>query len=61
MPKELTHEEVERIAERSIQDIKPEDVTSPALRRLIEDIQSEEELAPTTGYNRMHTRHNRGR
>ena len=50
---------VDRLARFAIQDIDPDEVKSPALRRLIHDIQ--EETPAPCAYNRMHNRHNRGR
>ncbi|MYC83216.1 MAG: hypothetical protein F4X19_14150 [Acidobacteria bacterium] len=50
---------VDRLARVAIQDINPDEVKSPALQRLIHDIQ--EETPAPSAYNRMHNRHNRGR
>lgn len=50
---------VEEIARDAILDINPDEVESPALQRLIRDIQ--EETPAPSAYNRMHNRHNRGR
>ena len=49
-------DQLERVA---IQDINPNEVKSPALKRLIQDIQ--EETPAPSAYNRLHNRHNRGR
>ena len=56
-------EEIEILAGRAIQDIEPDQIDSPALRRLIQDIRGEADdaSANTSAYNRMHNRHNRGR
>ena len=51
---------VEEMVEAAIQDISPEDVHSPALRRLIEDVRENGGPEPTL-YNRTHNRHNRSR
>lgn len=37
-----------------------ENISSAALRRLIEEVRTEK-LIPATAYNRTHNRHNRGR
>ena len=50
---------VDRLARVAIKDINPDEVKSPALKRLIHDIQ--EETPAPCAYNRMHNRHNRGR
>ena len=50
---------VEQLARVAIEDINPSEVKSPALKRLIQDIQ--EETPEPSAYNRMHNRHNRGR
>lgn len=50
---------VDRLARVAIQDVNPDEVKSPALQRLIRDIQ--EETPAPSAYNRMHNRHNRGR
>ena len=50
---------VDRLARLAIEDINPNQVKSPALKRLIQDIQ--EETPAPSAYNRMHNRHNRGR
>jgi hypothetical protein len=60
--KEMKHETVGLIARDAIEDIRPEDINSPAVRRLIEDLQ-EKSVNPVSPqlYNRTHNRHNRGR
>ncbi len=60
---EIDRATVDRIARQAIEDVSPEDIDSPALRRLIEDVQdqSTQATAPLQLYNRMHNRHNRGR
>ena len=50
---------VEQLARVAIKDIGPDEVKSPALKRLIQDIQ--EETPAPSAYNRVHNRHNRGR
>jgi hypothetical protein len=50
---------VDRLARVAIKDIDPDEVNSPALKRLIQDIQ--EETPAPSAYNRVHNRHNRGR
>ncbi|NKC13731.1 MAG: hypothetical protein GKR94_16550 [Gammaproteobacteria bacterium] len=60
---DFDRESVDDIARRAIHEIDPEQVPSPALRRLIQDLRQapDDDLAATTGYNRVHNRHNRGR
>jgi hypothetical protein len=60
---EIDIETVERIARLAIEDVSPQDVDSPALKRLLEDIQDQGSGRPVSPqlYNRMHNRHNRGR
>lgn len=56
---DLEYLDVDQLAKEAILDINPEEVKSPALKRLIQDVLDD---TPTmTGYNRMHNRHNRGR
>jgi len=51
--------EAGQLAKEAIIDINTDELDSPAIRRLIQDIQDN---TPTlVGYNRMHNRHNRGR
>ena len=50
---------IENLAKEAILEIDSDKVHSPALRRLIQDIQ--EETPAPSAYNRMHNRHNRGR
>lgn len=59
---EIDHATVERIVRQAIEDVRPEDIESPALKRLLEDIQ-ESDSKPATPqlYNRMYNRHNRSR
>lgn len=52
-------ETFEDLAKEAILEIDPDEVHSPALRRLIQDIQ--QETPAPSAYNRMHNRHNRGR
>ena len=58
---ELDDGTVEQLETMAIQDIDPEEVASPALKRLIQDIQAATPTPNATAYNRMHNRHNRGR
>lgn len=60
--KDMNRETVDLSARDAIEDIRPEDINSPAIRRLIEDIQekSDNPVSPQL-YNRTHNRHNRGR
>ncbi len=44
---------------RNIQ-VKPTEISSVVLRRLIEEVRQEEQPNPSA-YNRTHNRHNRGR
>ena len=57
---ELDAAQVEELVKDSIQDIDPEDVGSPALKRLLEDVREDSGAEPHL-YNRSHNRHNRGR
>ena len=61
MSKQMTveSESFDRLAKYAIQDINADDLQSPALKRLIEDIRSD--TPALSVYNRMHNRHNRGR
>ena len=54
---------IDRLERRAILDIEPDKVNSPALRRLVQDIQrqSQDDASSASAYNRMHNRHNRGR
>ena len=56
---DLDSSTVEQLARVAIKDIDPDEVNSPALKRLIQDIQ--EETPAPSAYNRVHNRHNRGR
>jgi hypothetical protein len=60
---ELDQATVDRIARQAIEDVSPDDIESPALRRLIEDVRDASDTQPATPqlYNRMYNRHNRGR
>ena len=60
--REMNRESVDLIAREVIEDISPEDINSPAIRRLIEDLQEKQDnpVSPQL-YNRTHNRHNRGR
>ena len=58
---ELDSVAVAQLEELAIQDIDPSVVESPALKRLIQDIQEETPTLDSRAYNRMHNRHNRGR
>lgn len=49
----------ECFAKEAIVDINTDELQSPALKRLIQDIR--EETPAPSAYNRMHNRHNRGR
>ncbi len=63
---EISEADVERF-NRAVKDVKPGELAkSPALQRLVEDVQglSREPADPAdgpVGYNRIHNRHNRGR
>jgi hypothetical protein len=59
---EVNFETADLIARDAIEDISPENIDSPAIRRLIEDLQ-EKSVNPVSPqlYNRTHNRHNRGR
>lgn len=61
-------DELQLLLQSAVRDINPDDVTSPAMRRLLEDVQcteSDEDRAEVddgqsmTLYNRFHSRHNR--
>ena len=58
---ELDSEVVARLEQLAVLDVDPNEVASPALKRLIQDIQEETPIPSVTAYNRMHNRHNRGR
>lgn len=60
--REMKLESVDLIAREVIEDIDPEDINSPAIRKLIEDLQ-EKPYNPVSPqlYNRIYNRHNRGR
>lgn len=60
---EIDHATVDRIVRQAIEDVKPDDIESPALRRLLEDVRdgSGPKLEMPQLYNRQHNRHNRGR
>jgi len=46
----------------AVVDIDPDQVGSPALRRIVEEVQNDAELVAVAGhYDRTHNRHNRGR
>ena len=57
------HENIEVLAQQAIQDIDLDEIDSPVMQRLLQDIRGDSgEVGPTRGvYNRMHNRHNRGR
>lgn len=61
MSERMTKEEdsFEQLAKEAILDIDANELQSPALKRLIQDIR--EETPAPRAYNRMHNRHNRGR
>ena len=54
---------VDSIVRSAIQDVDPDGIKSPALKRLIDDIRDESNgsVSPSQAYNRVHNRHNRGR
>ena len=60
---ELDNAAVDLIARQAIQDINPDMIESPALKRLIGDIQDDVTgvASAPEAYNRVHNRHNRGR
>jgi hypothetical protein len=47
--------------ERAVEQVSPERLSSPVLRRLLEEIRDEGSTTLIDGYNRTHNRHNRGR
>jgi hypothetical protein len=49
-----------RTATIELQDADTNDVSSPTLARLIEEVRNEEEFT-ANAYNRLHNRHNRSR
>lgn len=53
-------EEVPQEQALEIQELRTEDIASPTLLRLIEEVQMEEANS-ANAYNRMHNRHNRSR
>lgn len=53
-------EEVPQEQALEIQELRTEDITSPTLLRLIEEVRMEEANS-ANAYNRMHNRHNRSR
>jgi len=44
-----------------IEDIAPEQVMSPVLKRLIEEVKNEVDCSTSYAYDRVHNKHNRGR
>ena len=57
---EMTESDVERIKQLALVDINIEDVESPVLRRLIEEVRVPEGAPDKIhGYNRHHDRYNR--
>lgn len=58
---EIDHATVDRIARQAIEDVNPDDIDSPALRRLLKDVRDGSDQEMHQVYNRIHNRHNRGR
>ena len=58
---EIDHATVDRIARQALEDVNPDDIDSPALRRLLKDVRDGSDQEMPQLYNRIHNRHNRGR
>ena len=56
---ELDRTAVDALMDKAIQDIDPDSIPSPTLKRLIEEIRTEDNTPML--YNRYHNRHNCGR
>ncbi len=61
--RDYDRENIENLARQAIQDIDLDEIDSPVVQRLLQDIRGgSEDVGQTRGvYNRMHNRHNRGR